>query len=130
MTASSSRSPVNGRGQYRRGARFEHTTLTDLRANGYYAQRTPGSKGVADILAVKPGQVLLVQCKTSGTLPPAPWNALYDVAADCGALPVMAEKGAPGKVRYWRLERRKSGERGQRQPMVAFVVDEPGAASW
>ena len=120
--------PVNGRTQYRRGVRFEHTTLYDLRSNGYYAQRTPGSRGVADVMAVKPGQVLLVQCKISGSLAPEPWNALYDAAVGCGAVPVMAEKDAPGSLRYWRLERRKDG-RGGRQPMTLFLLDEVAGVS-
>ena len=119
--------PVNGRSQYRRGVRFEHTTLYDLRSNGYYAQRTPGSRGVADVMAVKRGQVLLVQCKISGNLDPAPWNDLYDAAWLCGAIPVMAEKDAPGSLRYWRLERRKDGL-GGRQPKVLFLIDEVAAA--
>lgn len=120
--------PVNGRSQYRRGVRFEHTTLYDLRANGYYAQRTPGSRGVADVIAVKHGQVLLVQCKISGSLAPEPWNALYDAARACGAVPVMAEKDAPGSLRYWRLERRKDGH-GGRQPMTLFLPDEVAGAA-
>lgn len=119
--------PVNGRSQYRRGVRFEHTTLYDLRSNGYYAQRTPGSRGVADVIAVRRGQVLLVQCKISGSLAPEPWNDLYDAALDCGAVPVMAEKDAPGSLRYWRLERRKDGH-GGRQPKVLFLLGEAAAA--
>jgi Holliday junction resolvase len=115
--------PVNGRGQYQRGVRFEHTTLYDLRKNGYYAQRTPGSRGAADVIAVKRGQVLLVQCKISGGLAPAPWNDLYDAALHCGAVPVMAEKDAHASLRYWRLERRKDGH-GGRQPMALFLLDE------
>lgn len=115
--------PVNGRRQYRSGTRFENIIVADLRASGYFAVRAPGSKGCADLVAVKPGQVLLVQCKTDGKLPPAPWNALYDAAAGCGAVPVLAARPKPGAVEYWRLERRKDGERG-RQPKTLFIVDE------
>lgn len=120
--------PVNGRRQYRSGTRFENIIVADLRANGYYAQRTPGSKGCADVVAVKPGQVLLVQCKTDGKLPPAPWNTLYDVAMDCGAVPVLAERPGRGQARYWRLGRRK-GPRERPQPYTLFVIDEPGEAA-
>lgn len=118
---------VNGRGQYRRGVRFEHETLADLEANGYFAVRTPGSKGVADIVAVKVGQVLFVQCKISGSLPPAPWNGLYDTAMTFGAVPVLAERPGAHVVRYWRLDTRKDAGR-RVQPRSPFVVDEPGQA--
>jgi Holliday junction resolvase len=119
--------PVNGRAQYRRGKRFEDRAGLDLLENGYFVVRAGGSRGVADLVAVKHGQVLLVQCKISGSLAPEPWNALYDAAAGCGAVPVMAEKDAPGSLRYWRLERRKDG-RGGRQPMTLFLIDEVAGA--
>ena len=120
--------PVNGRSQYRRGARFELFTRADLIINGYWAQRAPGSKGAADLIAIKPGQILLVQCKTDGVLNPAPWNALYDLAEAIGAIPLLAAKPKPGTVWYWRLERRKDGL-GGRQPKVLFLLDEVGAAT-
>jgi Holliday junction resolvase len=121
--------PANGRRQYRSGKRFEDRAGLDLLANGYFVVRAGGSRGVADLVAVKPGQVLLVQCKTDGKLPPEPWNALFDAAAGCGAVPVLAARPKPGTVEYWRLERRKDGGRG-RQPKTLFVIDEAGEFAW
>lgn len=118
--------PVNGRRQYRSGARFERQVQTHLHLNGYYAVRTPGSKGAADVVAIKAGQVLLVQAKTDGRCDPEPWNALYDLAEALGAVPLLAARPRPGAVEYWRLLRRKDG--GGRQPKTLFTVDEAGEA--
>ena len=115
--------PVNGRGQYQRGTRFEHQALYYFRANGYYAQRTPGSRSPVDVVAVKQGQTLFIQCKTDGSLPPAPWNELYDLARRYGAIPVLAGRPAPAVVRYWRLEARKQPGRHS-QPRAPFAIDE------
>ena len=114
--------PVNGRRQYRSGKRFEDRTGLDLTENGYFTVRAGGSRGVADLVAVKSGQVLLVQCKTDGKLPPKPWNALYDAAMACGAVPLLAERPKPGKVAYWRLTARKTVPRVS--PRTPFLVDE------
>ena len=116
-------SAVNGAAQYRRGARFEHQALYDLRGNGYWPQRTPGSRSPVDVIAIKQGQVLFVQCKTDGALPPAPWNELYDLARRYGAIPVLADRPAPAVVRYWRLEARKQPGRHS-QPRAPFAIDE------
>ena len=119
--------PVNGRRQYRSGKRFEDRTGLHLTENGYFTVRAGGSRGVADLVAVKPGQVLLVQCKTDGKLPPGPWNALYDAAAACGAVPVLAERPGRRRLAYWRLTARKDA-RGP-QPREVFLVDEVTEAS-
>lgn len=115
--------PVNGRRQYRSGTAFERTVRADLEANGYRTVRAAGSHGIADLVALKPGQVLLVQCKTDGSLPPKPWNELYGLALECGAVPVLAERPARGQLRYWRLQRRKH-PRERPQPREPFVIDE------
>lgn len=120
--------PVNGKRQYASGKRFEDKTGLDLILNGYFAVRAGGSRGVADLVAVKPGQVLLIQCKTDGSLPPKPWNALYDAAMGCGAIPLLAARPKPGVVEYWRLERRKDGS-GGRQPKALFLLDEVAEAA-
>lgn len=117
---------ANGAAQYRSGTRFENIVAADLRENGYYAVRAPGSKGAADVVAIKAGQVLLVQAKTDGRCDPEPWNALYDLAETLGAVPLLAARPKPGTVEYWRLERRKYG--GGRQPKTLFTVDEAGEA--
>lgn len=110
------------RSHYHRGRDLEHRVRKALREQGYEVLRTAGSKSKVDLVAIKPGQMLFVQCKRSGALPPAEWNALFDIAAAAGAMPVLAEQLVRGR-RYWRLTGRKDVP-GRRQPMVELQLDE------
>jgi Holliday junction resolvase len=114
------------RSNYARGRDLEHRVRTHLREQGYEVLRTAGSKSKVDLVAIKTGQLLFVQCKRSGALPPAEWNALWDLAQMVGAVPVLAEQLVRGR-RYWRLTARKDRP-GARQPMVEFVFDEVAEA--
>lgn len=110
---------------YQVGTRFEHKTRDDLAKNGYEVVRAAGSKGStkADLIAFKPGQLLLVQCKRSGALPPAEWDRLVEVAGWVGAVPILAANGPAGRgVVYTHLLAPK--RRGCRvQPAEPFLLD-------
>ncbi|AEW94638.1 MULTISPECIES: restriction endonuclease [Streptomycetaceae] len=110
------------RSNYARGRDLEHRVRSELREQGYEVLRTAGSKSKVDLVAIKPRQILFVQCKRSGALPPAEWNALWDLSAIAGAVPVLAEQLSRGR-RYWRLTARKAIP-GARQPMVELQLDE------
>jgi Holliday junction resolvase len=114
--------PTKPRSNYARGRDLEHRVRAHLRDEGYEVLRTAGSKSKVDLVAIKPGQILLVQCKRSGALPPAEWNALWDLAQMIGAIPVLAEQLTRGR-KYWRLTGRKD-QPGKRQPYVEIVLDE------
>jgi Holliday junction resolvase len=107
--------------RYRYGRQFEYRVRDDLKSRGYFALRSPASKSPLDVLAVKHGCVLMVQAKRGGALPPKEWNPLFDLASSVGAIPVLAVE-PPGNrgVSYFRLSGRKSGNRGERQPMEVF----------
>lgn len=113
--------------KYRLGRAVEYRVRDVLKEAGYFAMRSPASKTPIDVVAIKPGQVLLIQCKRSGALPPGEWNELYDLALSCGAIPVMAERPYPRTLNFWRLTARKDGSR-RRQPMEPFAIDEIEAA--
>ncbi|BCM70919.1 restriction endonuclease [Streptomyces tricolor] len=117
--------PTKPRSAYHRGRDLEHRVRTHLREEGYEVLRTAGSKSKVDLVAIKPGQILFVQCKRSGALPPAEWNALWDLAQMVGAVPVLAEQLTRGR-RYWRLTARKDRP-GARQPYVELTLDELAA---
>jgi Holliday junction resolvase len=118
-------SPAKPRSNYARGRDLENRVRTHLRDEGYEVLRTAGSKSKVDLVAIKPGQVLFVQCKRSGALPPAEWNGLWDLAQMVGAVPVLAEQLPRGR-RYWRLTGRKD-QPGKRQPYVELALDELAA---
>lgn len=108
---------------YEKGARFEHAVMKDLERRGYVLRsRSAGSHGEADIIAVKDGRAIAVQCKTDGRLGVAEWNRFYDVCTDAGAVPIMASKPYRGCIAYYRLTGRKDGKR-RRQPMEGWSDD-------
>jgi len=116
---------------YAVGTRFEHKTRDHLVANGYEVIRAAGSKGSSkiDLVAIKPGQTLFIQCKRDGTLPPQEWDRLVEVASWVGALPILAANGLFGRgVIYLRLLGPKR-YRGRTQPIEPFTVDQLGEGS-
>jgi Holliday junction resolvase len=73
---------------YVKGRRFEHYVKDKLEARGWIVTRSAGSKGPFDLLAVKNGKILLIQCK---------WRRgnviaknLIDIALKAGGLPIVA----------------------------------------
>lgn len=67
--------------KYEAGARLERETVKNLKDNGYVAFRAAGSKGIADVIAFKPGQVLFVQAKTkTGAISPGSRHQLLMLA--------------------------------------------------
>jgi Restriction endonuclease len=76
---------------YRNGADLERAVKHHLEANGYeLVIKSGGSKGKVDVIALKPGETLLVQCKLAGTMSPADRVALRSLAYDLGAVPLLA----------------------------------------
>jgi Holliday junction resolvase len=108
---------------YRRGRAFEHRVLADLEAAGFLVVRSAGSKGAADLVAVKAGLVLLVQARKDGCLPPKEWNRLLEQAGLAGAVAVLVEQPAVrgAEVRWWRLLSPKDGT-GGKQPREALTI--------
>ena len=112
--------PVN---TSRKGSAFENRTAQDLEAAGWpYVTRASNSKGIADVVAIRPDEVLFVECKTNGVLGVQQWNELYHRALQAGGTPVCAmpvdrrrNPGHPG-IRYMRLLAPKNGALGVRQP--------------
>lgn len=91
------------RSGYARGRDVEYRAQDYLRANGYDTMRAASSKGIADVIGVKPGQVVLVNVKRTTMPGPAERAELLRVAAllpGCG-VPLVAI-GLP-RLRFWRL---------------------------
>lgn len=110
---------------YRTGREFEWRVRDDLAANGYEVVRAAGSKGgtKADLLAFKPGQLLLVQCKRRGVLPPIEWNRLVEVAGWVQGIAILAAIPSTGHgIEYTRLLAPKR-PRARTQPTEPFAID-------
>lgn len=96
---------------YKNGTKLEYDVLTFLRANGYLCTRSPGSKGPYDVVAIKAGEVLLIQCKRSSPyLEPAARDAMLALARQYRATPLSAyyfkEGRAARTVRFLEVELR------------------------
>ena len=113
------------RTNYQRGADFERRVVKDMESKGYAAIRSAGSHKPADVVAMRRGKTVCIQCKRDGRLPPAEWNAFLDWCWKAGAVPVMASipKGGRG-IAYHRLTGCKRGRGGQ--PMEVWKGDTNG----
>ena len=88
--------------------------------------RSAGSHSPADLVAMRGGELVCVQCKRNGRLDPGEWNEFWDFCQRAGALPVLAVPGPQGRgVTYHELTGRKDG-RG-RQPMAQWVPGRKGS---
>lgn len=104
---------------YRRGRVFEYRTRDALTKLDYFVLRSPASKSPTDLVAIKKGRVLFVQCKLSAALGVQEWNALYDLAVSVGAIPVLASRPKGRGVDFERLTDRKDGTK-RRQPKEPY----------
>lgn len=77
---------------YDRGRRFEYAVRDHLRTNGYDVIRSAGSKTKVDLVAIKTGQVLLVQCKLDGKISPTERTELVRIASAAGGWPIVASR--------------------------------------
>jgi hypothetical protein len=76
---------------YQLGYSFERRVYALLEGMGYFVMRSSGSKGIADLIAVRKGSVLFVQCKRSGKIESKEWNELFAQASKYGADAVVAD---------------------------------------
>jgi Holliday junction resolvase len=108
------------------GRAVEHAARKVLTDSGYWTHRSAGSKGEVDIIALKPGQMLFIQCKRRGTMAPQEWNRLWMLAMRLGATPILARRGTPAtEIEFWEMTAAKNPQRpGGKSPMVRFVLDE------
>jgi hypothetical protein len=89
---------------YAAGVRVEHEVIHQLTDDGYVCTRAASSKGAADVIAIKQGQVCLVSVKR--TTPPGP-DERAQLVAVARLLPgvgvPLVALGPPSNVTYRRL---------------------------
>jgi Holliday junction resolvase len=114
---------MSGGPMYRKGVRAEKKVAALLRAEGYKIMESRGSHGPADLVAIKAGQILVIQVKAgTAQLRDEWWNPLYEHATEAGALAIIAETPR-GKVRMRRITGRHRF-RSRLWPCEEFTTDE------
>lgn len=120
---------TGGRTPYRLGRDFERAIRGRLERRGYFVMRAYGSKGKIDLLAVTKATVVVdlpdnvlgdpervevpltrtlgIQCKRRGDIGSTEWNALFDLCAEYGIMPVVAVKASERTVAFYRLDERR-----------------------
>lgn len=105
---------------YRTGRKVEYAVRFDLISRGYpIVMRAAQSKGPADLIAIKTGTIMLIQCKKALAMPTGEWNVLLSLAMSIAAVPVMAGQPDGKRIVYYKLTGRKTGGKS-RQPMCEF----------
>ncbi len=94
------RKSPGGASPARRGVSFERDVKRWLEGLGYFAVRSAGSRGPADVVGLRaPDVKLLVQAKVDGKLPRAERLELLADADKAGALPILVDRPARGEKR-------------------------------
>jgi predicted transcriptional regulator/Holliday junction resolvase-like predicted endonuclease len=84
---------------YKKGRYFEYRVRDFLKQKGYWILRSPRSQGIADLVAIKKGEVLLIQCKTyKYGLKNAEKEKLVEIARSIGAEPYLAYRERRGQI--------------------------------
>ncbi len=77
---------------YEKGRSFEYLVKRHLEREGYRVFRVAGSRGPSDLVAARRGELLLVQCRTRGYLPPKRRERLRMLAEEVGARAIIAQR--------------------------------------
>ncbi len=75
---------------YRVGRSFEYRVRDAFRKIGYFVLRSPRSGSPVDLIAVKKGSLLFIQCKKGSILPRTEWNDLYKLSLSVDSIPILA----------------------------------------
>lgn len=79
--------------RYQVGGKFERRVRTYYERKGFFVVRSAGSHGPVDLVALKKGEVLLVQCKVNGQLSRADRGELVELAGRLGGRAVLVWRG-------------------------------------
>lgn len=102
--------------RYGRGATLERRLKKKLEKEGFWVIRAAGSKGVADLVAIKNSQPYLIQVK-SGRCGRIDMIRLQEVAEKCGAFAFIAIwKKTPKK--HWVFIRLGGGDNNAKEGSI------------
>ena len=78
--------------KYVSGRAFEYLVRDFFIRRNYHVIRSAGSHGIGDIICLKKGTVLMIQCKLKGQISAEEKEALFKIANAVGAEPIIASK--------------------------------------
>ena len=78
--------------KYVSGRAFEYLVRDFFTRRNYCVIRSAGSHGLGDLICLKKGIVLMIQCKLKGQISAEEKEALSHVAHTVGAEPILASK--------------------------------------
>ena len=84
---------------YKKGRTFEYFIMNKKRKDGFFCMRSAGSKGFADIIAIKKGRIEFIQAKIGTSMQKAEREGLISLAVSVGAIPLFIQKVGRGKIR-------------------------------
>jgi len=104
--------------RYDGGANLERAAKKALEDGGYYVIKSGGSKGAADLAALKRGEIVLVQCKSDGRIGPAERIVFRQLCLRLGATCLVGQwdRGGPrgGRTSAVFIELTSMGPAGHR----------------
>ena len=87
-----------------RGIRLEYVVIDRLCELGYTCIRSAGSHGAVDVVAIKPGVVILCQAKIrKESIGSREWQELWVLAEKANAIPLLAYRPSMRKLAFARL---------------------------
>lgn len=87
---------------YQRGYQFELRVRKHLEDKGWFVIRAAGSRSAVDLVALRQGQVLLVQCRRDGRLSRDQRQGLRALARRHSCLDQVASREEDGSIRFQR----------------------------
>lgn len=91
--------------RYNAGRRFEYQVRDFLRSKGWWVLRSAGSKSPCDLVALRSGEMMLIQCKKSGNLSTVERDQLIELSREHQCLVVLVKRSEKGKLQFEEVKR-------------------------
>jgi len=86
--------------KYRLGRQVEYAVRDKFKKFNYIVMRAPASKGPIDLIAIKKGLIVFIQCKRNMVMSVLEWNNFYKLSKTVDAIPLVAGRPA-GRLQFW-----------------------------
>lgn len=96
---------------YRLGRHFEYRVRDDMRKKDYFVLRSPRSGSPVDLICIRKGKIIFIQCKRGGVFPGKEWNIFYELCKSVHALPILASTPEGRGIKYHLLLGLKDGSK-------------------